>query len=185
MDLSSRHHWNVASDNDQPALRGLLSSIPPAVRVSVIVAWFTVAVFAKWEAVNDHDLSPAVWAVLVPGLVIIVASGLRHLRRTFAAPDRAPFDFLSVGSHVFFVTTGTLIVLGAMTIVDDDPATEPSIGGPMLLVGLLLVALFVRHIVKPVRGAPERLVKPEPRESGETAAGGSPWYASDRDHPAT
>ncbi|MFN2607356.1 MAG: hypothetical protein ABR511_05600 [Acidimicrobiales bacterium] len=125
--------------------------IPAPVRVVAFLAWAAVAAFAKWEGVNGHDVSPWVWVILAPGLAIMAIVGVVHFTRSFGSPVRRRFDPLNPGWGAFFVITGSLLVLGPLSFLDDDPKTDPLIGGIMFIVGAILLVFFVLHLVKPVR----------------------------------
>lgn len=178
---SGRHHWGVLADRHGRGLHGQLKRIPAPIRLAVLLAWFGVAVFAKWEGVNKHDTSPAVWAILLAGLVVVGALGLFQFLESFDADDRAPFDGLSIGWQGFFVFTGALLVLGPIAVFDGDPSTDPFVGGVMFLVGVILVAMLVRHLAKPVRPEPEQLRVQQPDGTGRTDNNTPPWYVSDGD----
>jgi peptidoglycan/LPS O-acetylase OafA/YrhL len=124
---------------------------PAPVRVAALLAWATVAAFAKWQGVNGHDVSPWVWVILAPGLAIMAIVGVVHFTQSFGSPVRRPFDPLNPGWGAFFVITGSLLVLGPLSFFDDDPETDPTIGGIMFIAGAILLVLFVLHLVKPVR----------------------------------
>ncbi len=154
-------------------LERLLGSVPGPVRVGLFVVWAAVAVFAKWQAANDHDLSPVLWAVLLPGLAMFGALAFIRLWRSMKAPDRGRLDLTEVGWGPFFVITGASLVLGALGLFDDDPSTNPYISGAMLLLGIALVALFARHLAKPVR--------PEHENSFPGDGGATSWYVASGD----
>ena len=127
-------------------LERVIKRVPAPIRVGAFLTWFAVAVYVRLK----DDVSPWLWSLLFPGLALMAAFGLTTFFRSFGAPDRRPLD-LNPFWGAYLVTTGSLLVLGPMAFLDDDPATTPYIGGPMFLVGAVLVALAVRHLAKPVQ----------------------------------
>jgi len=123
-----------------------IKSIPSPIRVRTFLAWAALAVYVRLE----DDVSPWLWGLLLPGLGVMAAFLLDTLSRSFFAPSRRPFDLNSPFWGVYAVIAGSLLVLGPLSFLDDDPETKPYIGGPMFLVGVVLVALLVRHFAKPV-----------------------------------
>ena len=127
-------------------LERAIKRVPAPIQVGAFLIWFAAVVYVRLK----DDVSPWIWGLLSPGLVLIAAFGLTTLFRSFNAPDRRPLG-LNPFWGAYLVTTGSLLVLGPMTFLDHDPATKPYIGGPMFLAGAVLVALVLRHLAKPVR----------------------------------
>lgn len=142
-----RHHRVRMSPLEQETrLERAIRRVPAPIRVGAFLMWFAVAVYVRLT----DDVSPWLLGLFFPGLALMAAFGLTTFVRSFGAPDRRPLD-LNPFWGVYLVITGSLLVLGPMSFLDDDPATTPYIGGPMFLVGAVLVALAVRHLAKPVR----------------------------------
>ena len=132
--------------------------VPLPVRVALFTVWAAAAAFGKWENINEHDVPLVVDVVAGTGAVVFAAFGIEHFFRTWDRPHRPPFDPLTQGWLLFFTVTGALLGLGIAGLVDDDPKTIAGISAGMVVVGLVLVALFVRYLLKPVegQGPPER-----------------------------
>lgn len=60
-----------------------------------------------------------------------------NLWRSFGAPNREAFE-LTPFWCASLVVTGSLLVLGPWSFVDDDPS-KPFMGGPMFVVGLIFL----------------------------------------------
>ncbi|MFN2608579.1 MAG: hypothetical protein ABR511_11925 [Acidimicrobiales bacterium] len=171
--------------DDDSGLRRALNRIPVAIQIGAFLVWAAVAAFVKWEGISNHNVPPWLWAVELPGLALFGAFGLIQLSRSFGAPDRKPFE-LSRFWCAYFVVTGSLLVLGPWSVVDDDPTTKPYIGGPMFVVGLILLGLFLRHLTKPIRQRTRNGDRPHPGRAATPGAAGvdSGWYRSPTTHEA-
>ena len=140
------HGSNMSPLEQETGLERAINRIPAPIRIGTFIAWAAVAVDVRLA----NDVPLWLWGVQLAGLALMAAFGLITLARSFGAPDRRPLDLYPFWV-AYLVITGSLLVLGPMTFLDDDPATKPYIGGPMFLVGAVLVALAVRHLAKPVR----------------------------------
>jgi len=164
---------------DDNALERALRRVPWPVRVAIFVLFWTVAAFVRWEDINEHDVAPLLDVIVALGLLLMAAVGVPRVFRSFRAPDRRPFD-LNPLWLAFFTITGSLLVLGPWSFIDDDPSTSPYIGGPMFVVGVVLAAAFIRWFSKPVR--PEAQNDPVAewirRADEKPPQVGANWYSS-------
>lgn len=110
--------------------------VPLPVRIALFTVWAAAAAFGKWENINEHDVPLAVDVVAGTGAVVFAAFGVEHFFRTWDRPHRPPFE-LSQGWLVFFTVTGSLLGLGILGLVDDDPKTIAGISAATSLVGVV------------------------------------------------
>lgn len=148
-----QHHVGMPTDGAarKNGLTRLFSRMPSRLRVALLLAWFGLAVFAKWAGLNNHEVPTWVWVVLVPGLIVMSVMELASVSRSLRSPHRRKFDPVDPAWTAFLVITGSLLVLGPLSFFDDDPKTDPVVGGIMFGVGVVFVVLFVLHLLKPIR----------------------------------
>ena len=115
----------------------------------LVAVWVAAAVFSKWESVNDHAVPGAVSVLAGVGLLVYCGFGCIRFLRAFSAPDRPPLT-MSNGWLLLLVITGTLLGVPVIGVVTNDPEGEPVAGAVMVVAGLVLLALFVQYIRKPV-----------------------------------
>ncbi len=137
-------------------LADIARRVPLALRIGLLTVWGAAAAFGKWEDVNNHDVPVMIDVALATGGLVFAALGVEHFFRTWDRAHRPPFE-LSQGWFSFFIITGSLLVLGIAGLVDHDPKTYTGICVGMVAVGVVLVALFVRYLLKPVeqQGSPQ------------------------------
>ncbi len=83
------------------------------------------------------------------GLLVFCGFAVVRFLRASSATDRPPMS-MSHGWPVLLVITGSLLGIPVISVVTNDPEADPVAGGVMFVAGLVLVALFVRYIRKPV-----------------------------------
>lgn len=137
------HHGTMSSDSRAAGAGRLVGWIPRPIRVGLGILWVVAAMFAKWDGVNGHALTPVYWAFVSAGVAVLLVEWLSHFLVTFGDADRAPIERLPD----FLLFTGGLLGFGVWAILDGAPL----LGGVLLLAGLVLGGLLARHMLKPVR----------------------------------
>jgi len=144
-----------------------------------VIAFGAVAGFARWEDINQHDVAPWLDIIVALGLALMAAVGLPRLLRSLRSPDRPPFDLNPLWLS-FFTITGSFLVIGPWSFIDDDPRTNPYIGGPMFVVGVVLAVVFFRWFSKPVQleARKDSLADWIRRADEKPPQVGASWYSS-------
>ncbi len=153
-DSSQRHHVPISANRRTTAVDRLVERVPPPIRIGLWVLWAVAIIAMRWDGVDGHAWSPISWGFVWLGVGVWLILRLNHLVATFGDAARPPLDLLSLDREaaLLVLATGGLLVVGPWWVLDGDPSTNPLIGGALFLVGLVLTCLFVRYLLKPVRG---------------------------------
>lgn len=145
--------FQMPSDRRTTAVDRVVARIPRPIRIGLWVIWVA-AIFAMgWGGVDGQAWSPIYWGFVWLGIGVWLILRLNQFVATFGDASRPPIDLASLDREaaLLVLTIGGLLVVGPWWVLDDDPSTNPVMGGAIFLVGLALALLLARYLLKPVR----------------------------------